>query len=469
MIAACPECTARFRIPDEKMKPGGVKVRCSKCNHVFTADANDGGPTATGTPLPAPTPVPSMPGIPDLAPGGAGPVQGAGVDYTAAISLEEAQRAASQNLSMGLPLVVNDLGPPPVGPAPASTPAGDGIAPSLDLGAPPSIGPSPGGAFDIAPAPGPAPGKAFTDIAHPPGAGPGPAPGPSRGAPDIGGSISLDDSPGATAPLPAAISRRRASGPDMRASDHNPLATRSSVGMLLFMILLAFNGLCAYVLFKNDWRADLRRAGDMFRVAMDAEDEVMLPAAKPPVPRLELTGVRARTLVNDEDKTILIIDGLAKNSGDVAVRDVLIAGRLIDVQQDNTVIRKATSPATGRLAPDVLRAVRSLSDVHRAFKGLTRGKAAGALLPGEEAPFTTVFPNLPDDFVQAKERYRFEVQIGSYEEAIEGGNGASDGEAKADAGAAGDPDDADDKADETEDSEAGDSAEEFMGPPAPAG
>lgn len=36
MIITCAECQARFRLADEKLKPGGTKVRCSKCKHVFT-------------------------------------------------------------------------------------------------------------------------------------------------------------------------------------------------------------------------------------------------------------------------------------------------------------------------------------------------------------------------------------------------------------------------------------------------
>ncbi|MCM2264729.1 MAG: zinc-ribbon domain-containing protein [Desulfuromonadales bacterium] len=36
MIITCEECRARFRMADEKLKPGGTKVRCSKCKHVFT-------------------------------------------------------------------------------------------------------------------------------------------------------------------------------------------------------------------------------------------------------------------------------------------------------------------------------------------------------------------------------------------------------------------------------------------------
>ncbi len=466
MIATCPECSARFRIPDDKMKPGGVNVRCSRCKHVFQAGADEGAPVPLDTPVPAPTPMPSMPSIPGAEPDGVGGKPRLGGEHTAAISFEEAQRTASDNLSMGLPQVLGDLGPPPVGEPP-------GAAPDLNLGPPPDLGPAPGGVFDLGPPPRPPPGGdfgGFGDIGPPAGAGPGPAPGVAPGPSGINGgaSISLDDGSGAGpggAPPPAAVKRPRASGPEMRtASDHRPLATRSSVGMLLFMTLLTFNGVCGYVLYKNDWRADLRRAGDMFRVALDAEEEVMLPAAKPSVPRLELAGVRARTLQNDEDSTILIVDGLAKNSGDVPVRDVLISGRLIDTQADGKVIRKAAAPATGRLAPDVLRAVRSLSDVQRAYKGMKRAKnAGGPLLPGTQAAFTAVFPDLPEDFVQAKERYRFEVQIGSYEEAIE----PAAGDAKADAAGAGDPDEADDKADDTEDSEAAEPVQEFMGPPAP--
>ena len=36
MIIQCMECQTRFRLADEKIKPTGTKVRCSKCKHVFT-------------------------------------------------------------------------------------------------------------------------------------------------------------------------------------------------------------------------------------------------------------------------------------------------------------------------------------------------------------------------------------------------------------------------------------------------
>ena len=35
MIVECKQCQTRFRMADEKILPGGVKVRCSKCQHTF--------------------------------------------------------------------------------------------------------------------------------------------------------------------------------------------------------------------------------------------------------------------------------------------------------------------------------------------------------------------------------------------------------------------------------------------------
>ncbi len=35
MVIQCPHCQARFKLPQNKMKPGGTKVRCTKCKIVF--------------------------------------------------------------------------------------------------------------------------------------------------------------------------------------------------------------------------------------------------------------------------------------------------------------------------------------------------------------------------------------------------------------------------------------------------
>ncbi len=39
MIVTCPNCQTRYNLPDNKIPPGGAKVKCSKCAHVFKAEA----------------------------------------------------------------------------------------------------------------------------------------------------------------------------------------------------------------------------------------------------------------------------------------------------------------------------------------------------------------------------------------------------------------------------------------------
>jgi predicted Zn finger-like uncharacterized protein len=38
MIVTCPNCTTKFRLPDDKVGPDGVKLRCGKCKHIFHID-----------------------------------------------------------------------------------------------------------------------------------------------------------------------------------------------------------------------------------------------------------------------------------------------------------------------------------------------------------------------------------------------------------------------------------------------
>lgn len=42
MIIRCPECETGFQLPAEQVTPKGVKVRCSKCAHVFRIRSSDG-------------------------------------------------------------------------------------------------------------------------------------------------------------------------------------------------------------------------------------------------------------------------------------------------------------------------------------------------------------------------------------------------------------------------------------------
>ncbi len=50
MIVQCDKCETKFRIADGKVTGGGVKVRCSKCAHVFVVRKEAGLETPAGTP-----------------------------------------------------------------------------------------------------------------------------------------------------------------------------------------------------------------------------------------------------------------------------------------------------------------------------------------------------------------------------------------------------------------------------------
>jgi len=59
MVIQCEKCDTRFRLPDDRLKPEGVKVRCSHCKEVFTVyPPSDEAPVETSAPAPAPTPAP---------------------------------------------------------------------------------------------------------------------------------------------------------------------------------------------------------------------------------------------------------------------------------------------------------------------------------------------------------------------------------------------------------------------------
>jgi len=62
MIIQCGKCKTRFKLADEKMKPQGVKVRCTHCDEVFAVFPKDSeASSAPPPPKPAPPPPPPEP------------------------------------------------------------------------------------------------------------------------------------------------------------------------------------------------------------------------------------------------------------------------------------------------------------------------------------------------------------------------------------------------------------------------
>ena len=61
MIAACPKCSARYRIEKGRLRPEGARLRCSRCEAVFRVRPPE---TESAPAPPVPQPVPSPPSVP---------------------------------------------------------------------------------------------------------------------------------------------------------------------------------------------------------------------------------------------------------------------------------------------------------------------------------------------------------------------------------------------------------------------
>jgi predicted Zn finger-like uncharacterized protein len=48
MVIECTECHTRFKLADDKVKPAGTRVRCSKCKHIFTVVPPEPAPQPPG-------------------------------------------------------------------------------------------------------------------------------------------------------------------------------------------------------------------------------------------------------------------------------------------------------------------------------------------------------------------------------------------------------------------------------------
>lgn len=68
MIITCEKCQTRFKVGDDKLAQGPIRVRCSKCNHVFMASAPGALATSlsplTSTPTTLPPATPTAPAFP---------------------------------------------------------------------------------------------------------------------------------------------------------------------------------------------------------------------------------------------------------------------------------------------------------------------------------------------------------------------------------------------------------------------
>jgi predicted Zn finger-like uncharacterized protein len=61
VIISCPNCSTGYMLPEHLVGPGGARVRCPRCQHLFAVGL-DGQPRESSSPAPAPgSPPPERP------------------------------------------------------------------------------------------------------------------------------------------------------------------------------------------------------------------------------------------------------------------------------------------------------------------------------------------------------------------------------------------------------------------------
>lgn len=117
MIAACPRCSARYRVDPERIGPDGARLKCAKCESVFRVRAPEGQEPESAQPAPPPAAETSTPpaasrqaaAAPVAAPGGPGEVDSARLVVIADPEADSGKATASAVTSWGLhPIVVHD-------------------------------------------------------------------------------------------------------------------------------------------------------------------------------------------------------------------------------------------------------------------------------------------------------------------------------------------------------------------------
>lgn len=109
MIAACPKCTARYRVDESRIGPGGAKLKCAKCQALFrvlppTAPAEPAPVTAPAPQAPAPPPKSEPPVSPQQAPQTVAPSEEAGSPSPSEVAVADRDRLvviADSNVELG--------------------------------------------------------------------------------------------------------------------------------------------------------------------------------------------------------------------------------------------------------------------------------------------------------------------------------------------------------------------------------
>lgn len=461
MIIRCPECSTGFKLPDERVTPEGTKLKCSRCEHVFRVREDDAGEVeifyrshdnkeeATAAAGGGDNPFPHA-GL-DLKPKAASAFgdddesdqasqsefeeeaaselqdvveePGQEEDHGEASSHKETDALSESGGNVGDP--EDDVDP--------SFGEGGSVFDSEQGKVTPDAGGDSGGAEAKTAAGGPkrggSAGPKRGGSAGPPAGAVGPPPtqvansGPpasSKSAAEQGsaGPASSGQNAAAKPSLGSNPEPQPAASPDhWDEDDLEPHNIGGSTGqrvvtVLLIMVLIGA-GFIGTVAVLNDGFVDFRAFDEMLGVAFsDGEYEpreewketttevTVVEGAAP----LVVEGVYGEVIDVGEEEQILVVQGIVRNNKDSRLQDMDLRGMITTVEGRS--LREIVAPVTaGAESIGAFRDLDSVDDVD----GLLGGNRA-AIEPGDAAPFTMVFDDVPQRVVDG-ERFSYRVEI----------------------------------------------------------
>lgn len=464
MIVVCTSCSAKFRVADEKVGPRGAKLRCSKCQTVFSVArpvelSPPSAPPAAADPFAPPASPPPRAGPPPL------PRRATTLDARAAFEVDLESHFGAPPAP---PAPADPFAPPPAASGPAVDPFNSpapggppvdpfgGPAADFDPFAPPAAGHADPleGIGSPAPAPpvfgsgaGAGNSLALEELTTPPArrvAGPsGPAPMPMIGASedpfastapldpgmsDLGEDVLATAVPGlgsARQPLPAP---RPAAEPEeplqldpfgaaavaadtlavdepLRGGMLQPAAEWTSerpaaVGAFRFRDVLVSAMALAALLVLALAILVVWRGGLAPSDALRPAAILAALAPRPPPGMLSATGVTSGLYERARGAPILFVRGTVTSTATTPLDGVRV---IVEVVRDGTVLARGEAPVGAVPGPEALYGAPDLAALEKAVADAATPEGA-RLAPGASAPFLLPFADDPASLAGASLR-----------------------------------------------------------------
>ncbi|TXD38984.1 hypothetical protein FRC98_00860 [Lujinxingia vulgaris] len=436
MIIRCPECSTGFNLPDERVNEKGVKLRCSRCSHVFRVRAGEGDdveifyqdednaeegaevtssedvgekklklPARGGLSLggsssanPFPSAGLSLKPKKASAPGGDDAFEGAFDEPSEAEEMEEAEAPATPAAKFGPPPGVKVAGAPPTAAAaPAAEAPVDDAGPILGNGSSAFGDPSEfvddsfgadGPYFD------PNTGKVESPVAP---AGPGAA-GPPAGARRPGAPAARGAAPAAAA-APAPVAAAPANFDDIDDLEPHRIGGSggSKVVTLLLIVCLVAMGFLGTVAALNGGFLDFKQFGQMIEVAFgDGEYTPREAWAKPtqttiiqaPEDPLVVESVYGQLVDVGRSDKVLVVRGFVRSYAEESFHNVKLRATVSSAE--GRPLREVNGVAGVDVSAAEVAGQKSVEDA----RGLVEG-GGQSLSPKSVVPFTLVVDEVP--------------------------------------------------------------------------